>query len=260
MAHIDEYGRVVRGTSNSTEQIRNIVRDNSNPHGSGTYGGNTDTYNGGIVAGFVFAILALVAIVVGFAFSGIDSFNTILQYPNTLFWGAGWVYWVAAGLAIVISTIVVMAKDDFPCGVCTFFATSLANIAGFAVAFLISSLLMPAIAGWRVSGGSGSGFLGINVFNLGGAIRGILLASPQIIIIAVLLASVIFVIVRYINVELFPEDILWSFLCALIVAVAIIAAICAVIALVWVLLSLLLAALAIVAIVIGFICWASGCG
>jgi len=247
MAYIDENGRVHRTTT------------------SGTLGGSNDysgTSTGGVVTGIVFAVIALIAIVVGLNFSGvkgIEQVNYITKLPDRLFWGYGWIYWIAMGLAVIISTIVIMVKEDFISGVYTFLATTEANITALLLARISFSLLTPIIQHWTVSEEAAPDFMGMKVFNIQEVIKKILIYSPHIIIGVVLFSSFIFIISRYSNeYKIVGIDILWSFLCTLIVSVSTILVICLAIGLAWLALLLLYAVLMIIAVIIAFVCWCGG--
>jgi len=156
-------------------------------------------------------------------------------------------------LVVVISTISIMASVDFGSGVCTLFATSISNITGISIASLLSSFIVPLLEEWQVPDSDAA-------FNILEVFKAVLIYSPQISAIVVLFASFIFIIHRNNNEgEIVFLDILWSFLCALIVVVSLVAAIFAVIGLVWVVIELIIAVAMIVAIILFFVCGCGGC-
>ncbi|MDR2531561.1 MAG: hypothetical protein LBC82_01820 [Oscillospiraceae bacterium] len=191
------------------------------------------------------AVLALACVAVVYAVT--QHIDGIMHLPNALFWGYGWLYWIAIGLTVVIATITLIAKEDFTTGVWAFLVMFVANVSAFLGAQLISNLWLPRL--WHYSPSSPD-----SNFSLDGVLRAIFMYSPHIVIGTVLIASIIFISYRYSEeYEIIPIDILWSFLTALITAVGSLLAIALVLLVVWIIVWIVVLIIAIVWGIIQFI-------
>lgn len=238
----DSEGRIIRGGGSS---------DASGGTGSSE---ETITYSAPAnpVVGAVFACIFAAALIIGLINSGIEG---LAQIPNRVFGGDGWIYWFAVGLTIIITTITLFVKEDLFNSVMGFFSIIIANATALLGAHLIEKLLMPILRSWTPGGRPDVG-MGMRIFSLDGTIRQILLYSPHIILIAVFLSSFIFVISRYSNKnEITPVDLLWQFLCSIVVAVVLLLIIGAVISIVWVALYMLFVVLILIALGMAAFCY-----
>ncbi|MDR0918290.1 MAG: hypothetical protein LBM93_03445 [Oscillospiraceae bacterium] len=219
--------------------------------------------SGRIIAGCIFAVLDLIALIIGLSYSGIRGFGDIIslftELPNIYFWGYGWVCWIAWGLAVIIPAIAIIGDgEDLKSGIWVFLSASIQNIIGVLCAYMISVLAIPIISGFSFPSTSEVG-MGMTIFNPGNVLQHIGYYAPQIVIVATLLSSFIFIIVRYNDeYEYPPTNILWSFFCSIIVSIGVLVAISIVILAVWVILALLIGVLLAIAVLIALFCYCCG--
>jgi hypothetical protein len=184
----------------------------------------------------VFLSLASVAVIYAIT----QHIDSITYLPNALFWGYGWLYWVAIGLTVGIATISLMVKENFLSGVWAFLIMSVSNVTALIGAQLLSNLLVPRLLIYSPASPDYN-------FSLDGVLRAIGIYSPHIVIGLALIASIIFICYRYSEeCEVVPIDILWSFLTALITAIGSLLAIALVLLVVWVIVWIVVGIVALV--------------